>query len=561
MAISELNPELMAEMERLRNQNSRLEAFAAQREDDAVQQMEEALDDQQRLANRYKEQFLATKNELQDTRQELRDSCLREGELKLVVANLKNDVSRLEKEISDEKLACHQAQLEAERLLQETKQNLVDKAKEDMDSLQKTWRELIENEKKIYSDKLEKEVKEKQCIVESSSRELAETREKAASDLTSAKNEADLKIKGLIEEKAQELRQLKKDFEVERDSLVAKGKRMIKDIKSKSQQDLNTKDEVHAVEKGEIKQMIVKFTENQKEFEEKARAKILQFKNKLLVSEKREIELSQESEDLHRKTKKLEREKLTLQGENDRFRRQLGCHFGVDSGFQKQFETLQREFNDMLEENKSLKKKMLGGGVSSFDFHSNVERSSQMATRSYNAANKDSSTISQLRAEYEDTLQKLQDEKRELIMKNSAAMSDAQKADQRSWELEEELGKVKNQFISAKLSLQRMERQNTGTIDNSFSAANTSQIMSPDQANTSHLSIQSYHTTISGTPDGSKHIQAEFTGTTEGKENQNNNEKDNIFAGDQSKKPRSLVDYTKMGQEGNEGGQQECQQS
>lgn len=106
-----------------------------------------------------------------------------------------------------------------------------------------------------------------------------------------------------------------------------------------------------------------------------------------------------------------------------------------------------------------------------------------------------------------------------------------------------------------------MERQNTGTIDNSFSAANTSQIMSPDQANTSHLSIQSYHTTISGTPDGSKHIQAEFTGTTEGKENQNNNEKDNIFAGDQSKKPRSLVDYMKMGQEGNEGGQQECQQS
>ena len=67
------------------------------------------------------------------------------------------------------------------------------------------------------------------------------------------------------------------------------------------------------------------------------------------------------------------------------------------------------------------------------------------------------STISQLRVEYEDAIRSLNDEKRELVMKNSAAISDMQKAEQRSWQLEEEVSRLKSELTSAHLSIQRIE--------------------------------------------------------------------------------------------------------
>lgn len=112
----------MAEVEALRNENARLRAFAAQREDDSVQKLEESLDDNQRLAQRYKEQFLATKNELQEAQQALRESVMREEKLKLEIATLNNDVSNLQVELKDEQLASQKALLDAERILQETTQ-------------------------------------------------------------------------------------------------------------------------------------------------------------------------------------------------------------------------------------------------------------------------------------------------------------------------------------------------------------------------------------------------------------------------------------------------------
>mmetsp|Transcript_10349 Transcript_10349/g.20744 ORF Transcript_10349/g.20744 Transcript_10349/m.20744 type:complete len:127 (+) Transcript_10349:126-506(+) len=112
----------MAEVENLRNENARLRAFAAEREDDSVQKLEESLDDNQRLAQRYKEQFLATKNELQEAQQALRDSMLREEKLRLEIATLNNDVSNLHNKLKDEQLASQKALLNAEKTLQETKQ-------------------------------------------------------------------------------------------------------------------------------------------------------------------------------------------------------------------------------------------------------------------------------------------------------------------------------------------------------------------------------------------------------------------------------------------------------
>ena len=65
--IAELNPVLQKEILRVRNENVRLKAFVAKREDYSIQLMEEKLDDVDRLGKKFKEQYLLTKTTLGNT--------------------------------------------------------------------------------------------------------------------------------------------------------------------------------------------------------------------------------------------------------------------------------------------------------------------------------------------------------------------------------------------------------------------------------------------------------------------------------------------------------------
>ena len=69
--IAELNPVLQKEILRVRNENVRLKAFVAKREDYSIQLMEEKLDDVDRLGKKFKEQYLLTKTTLGNTQNEL----------------------------------------------------------------------------------------------------------------------------------------------------------------------------------------------------------------------------------------------------------------------------------------------------------------------------------------------------------------------------------------------------------------------------------------------------------------------------------------------------------
>ena len=559
---SELNPALMAEVKSLRNENARLKAFAAQREDDPVQKLEESLDDNQRLAQRYKEQFLATKNELSEAQQALRDSMLREEQLKLEITTLNNGISNLQNELKDEKVAHQKALIDAERTLQDTKQGLIEKAREDINNIETKMNSLLKDEQIRCKEAIEKAEDEKRSIEEQSSNALEELEESSAAALKAAQDEAEQRIGNLEMQHASALEEAAAQAQEEQEKLVAKGKHMIRDVKAKAAEEMAAKEEAHTAEKDEIRQMCAQFTEEQKEYEEKARAKITQYKQKLQVANGRQAELMQEAEELQDRLKKLEREKMTLTGDNDRYRRMLGSRYGSDSGTQMQFETLQQEFNDVLEENKGLKKKLAEGGAAPFDLGVNFSHSSDAAslTRQYGGT-KDTSTISALRAEYEDTIQTLQDEKRELVMKNSSYLSDVQKSDQRSWELEEEMNKVKQALTTTNLALQRMERtQGLGPNSSNLS-------MSIDPTNTSVHSIQSYHTARSPdtkdigvgggrAEDGNKSDEVEVA-----KENVPNQKgKSSPDVRHEKKKPRSLIDATQPGTEETEG-KPECQQS
>ena len=68
-------------------------------------------------------------------------------------------------------------------------------------------------------------------------------------------------------------------------------------------------------------------------------------------------------------------------------------------------------------------------------------------------------TLTQFREEYEEKIEQLEEEKRDLVLKSSAAASETSKAEQRSWKLEEELTKVRSELTTTKLALQRNERR------------------------------------------------------------------------------------------------------
>lgn len=85
------------------------------------------------------------------------------------------------------------------------------------------------------------------------------------------------------------------------------------------------------------------------------------------------------------------------------------------------------------------------------------------------------STLTQLRTEYEETVETLNDERRELVMKNSAAITEKQKAEQRAWSLEEELSNLKDELISAQLALQRVDYREVQYSDNKLSSDSISE--------------------------------------------------------------------------------------
>lgn len=98
--VSELNPEIQKELIRLRNENLQLRAFAAKRQDDAVDSLEAQLDDSERLANKYKDQYLKTKDTLQTTQAELKGSEENVRSLKSEVQNVLRQLGEYQEKVN-----------------------------------------------------------------------------------------------------------------------------------------------------------------------------------------------------------------------------------------------------------------------------------------------------------------------------------------------------------------------------------------------------------------------------------------------------------------------------
>ena len=455
-SFSELNPELMEEMKMLRSEYTRLKEFEAKREVDAVQRLEESRDDARRLSERFKEQFFRTKSELEDTLQLLRASEAREAALRKDVEDWTKKHQDLGETMKEERLKSQKAALDAERSFQNQKKSIVSKAREELQCLESRLTEKIETERKQHREKMEHMEQQRTKIENNLSEQLLALREHSSKTLRTAKELEQKKLDELKQSHRAEIEKLQKERAEEVEALMTKGKGMIRQERQKNKELKRQITEEYEVKIGALQEKNDQVTSFQERYEKCAQAKIAKRDAKNHELEEKHRELIRANEELQEKSRRAESQGKELAGEVQRLRRQLGSRFGPGGVSRSQIDDMTSVCKSLREENRRLKAShpdrlllavdestpSLGGG-------DQKETPSSLSK----------AALTQFREDYEARIERLEENKRDLVMKVSAAVTETEKAEQRSWRLEEELSRAKSELTTTRLALQRHERQ------------------------------------------------------------------------------------------------------
>ena len=261
-----------------------------------------------------------------------------------------SDESLRESRASGEQLKLHLDQTEnkscqTKKLLEKPGANFIDVQKSyEFNEEQKRFKEDIE---RITLELNNSEVKSSQIISDirkDFSNKMRESREKFQEEICVTENEYKSKLAIQIKEAVEE-----------RENLVEKGKNMIKEIKSEYKNKIHETINFYKGKMSNKNEEQAKFLEDQKVYEEKAKALISKYKQKLSVAQEQQNDTSTKYDALYVSMKKLEKEKMTLKGENEKIKKQISGRYGSDSNSNNELSMLQKEFNILLEENRRLK--------------------------------------------------------------------------------------------------------------------------------------------------------------------------------------------------------------
>ena len=456
---SELNPELMEELKMLRSEYTRLKEFESKREVDSVVQLEKSCDDAKMMTYRFKEKFFQTKSQLEDTQRLLTESEAREATLKSQVEELSKKCKDLAEEMKAEQRRLKKAALEAEQQHQKDKMDILQKSRQDLLDLEQKLNLQLEAERKRHHVKMERVEDQQAKIEKDMSEQIAELREHSSKALRTAKEEHLNKMDELERNNQAKIEALDKAKAEEIEALINKGKGMVRDERRKN------KDLEKQIE--EQYQTKIESLEEQadmlKDGLSKAIAKVTKRDERLQALEGSIRELNNLKGELESKVKKAEMKTREHAQEAERLRRQLVSRFGPGGASQTQLEELHSVCKSLQEENRRLKANNTDRQLLSADA-SRPEQNACLSDPREVASSFSKTTLNEFRDEYKEKIADLEDEKRNLIMKLSAASTEIQKAGMRSCELEEvykeELSKVKSELVTAKLALQRNERRN-----------------------------------------------------------------------------------------------------
>ena len=450
----------------MRSEYARLKEFESKREVDSVQRLEESYDDAKRLSEKFKEQFFQAKSALQETQQLLCDSEAREEKLKLEVEELKKKIKELDDEMKEERLKSHKAALDAERIFQNEKKSLVSKGRQELHDLEEKLTAKIVAERKQHKDKMDRAEAQRIEIENNLSEQLTALREHSSKALRTTKELGQKMLDEMEQSKQLEVEKLLKNKADEIEALITKGKALIRESRQKAKALQLKITEECEVKMSSLEESLEKVKSIQEEYEKKATAKIAKRDQQIKVLEARNRESMTANSQWEDKLKKSERSNKDLAGDNDRLRRQLGSRFGPGGSSQNHLEELTSVCKSLQEENRRLKQMNPDRIYVAKDVQES--KSSSDTTKAITSFSK--SALTEFREEYEEKIEELENEKRDLIMKSSAAATETRKAEQRSWELEEELTKVKSELTTSKLALQRNERRSDFSLGLSLSS-------------------------------------------------------------------------------------------
>jgi len=440
----EASEQMAASLEESQAQYAELKEQLESREESLSQ----ALKSEKENGNKLKQEITEVRNELDQLQVSLSSSQHREKMLKHEVTKLEDKKRECEEELSNLKSNLDDTVQQSSKSLESVREKMSAKAQKDLEELRKRMNQLVEDERKercrqdvVYKEQINK-------LNQQYNRELLRLKEGNSSELKKCTAKKDEEIEQLRKESEENIREVEKLAAEERDKLMEKGKKMMKDIKDKKDKEIkDLTDDIQFLEK-----KIFGEEEEKQHLGQQFQNKIIEYKKKLQVASGRINTLSTDCDEFEDRIKLLEREKFKLREENDRYRRRLGGRSGSDTALQSQVETLQNEFKNAIDENRELKRKLQGHDMQSL--HSVGEDS---ISTPYSRTRGNQSTLLQLRAEYDETIESLNDEKRELIMKNSAAITDVQKAEKRAWMTEQDNAILKQDVTSLKLANQRLE--------------------------------------------------------------------------------------------------------
>jgi myosin heavy subunit len=315
---------------------------------------------------------------------------------------------------------------------------------------------LLEDERKAYRTKAEKASVDYKKLEEQYQKKLLEVEEASKAAQRAVEDKSKQQLQDLESKMKKAMEDVKKQEDKKRENLITKGQKMIEEAKTSCAKELQA---MHA------KQVEVsRSLREQEERSEHLANKNSSLKRKLEYATKQLNSLENNQDDLEEEIEKLKREKHKIEEEKETIKRQLGGRYGTDGQMQNQVDKLMKELGETHQENRELKKKLAARTCSedlsgSFDLGEGHQPG-------YSRGGVNTTALAQVRAGYEEEIANLNDEKRELIMKNSAAITDVKKAEQIAWEREQEISQLKNQLTSLQLALQRAEICNES--ENSF---------------------------------------------------------------------------------------------
>lgn len=405
------------------------------------------LDEEKRIASNLENDLKRTQEALHEAEGALGAAQHREKMLHHKNGMLEDRERELQNEVEAERARVDHKTKEAIDSLEATREALNLKAIKDMQDLQDHMNQLLEEERSAKRQAEEASQETMKKLQEDFKNEISVLRSNASKENDAVREDATERCQKMKTEYDEKIARTNAEADEESTKLVRKGKSMLKELKAQQQleieklsEEISTLEERYRLVKSENESVTKQF-----------KAKASEYKKKLHFASGRISRLTEESDEIEGKIAGLEREKFKLREENDRYRRQLGGRFGSDSNGQNQLETLQKELKSACDEIRELKRQQKGGS-----YMAPIDEGPESADHSYSRDVANHSTISQLRSDYEETIEALNDEKRELVMRNSAAITDIQKAEKRAWESEQENSALQQELTSLQLQVERL---------------------------------------------------------------------------------------------------------